>query len=85
MRWTQTELTCRQVVEVVNDYLDDGMTTDERASFEQHLHACPWCMTYLDHIRQTVALAGTLTEGSLPPALEHGVRALFRARRVSRP
>lgn len=83
MRWKQTELTCREIVEVVNDYLGDAMSTEDRASFEQHLHACPWCLTYLDQMRQTVTLAGKLTEASLPPELEQGVRALFRARRSS--
>ncbi len=78
MRWKQTELTCREVVEVVNDYLMDAMTTEERASFEQHLHACPWCLTYLDQVRQTIALTGRLTESSLQPEVERDLRAVFR-------
>jgi anti-sigma factor RsiW len=80
-RWKQTELTCREIVEVVNDYLDDVMASEERASFEQHLHACPWCLTYLRQIRQTVALGARLNEETLAPEVEQTLRALFRAQR----
>jgi hypothetical protein len=80
-RWRQTELTCREIVEVVNDYLTDAMTVEERASFEKHLHACPWCLTYLDQLRQASLLARRVTESSLPPDVEAGIRALFRSRR----
>jgi anti-sigma factor RsiW len=80
-RWKQAELTCREIVEVVNDYVGGVMSTEDRASFEQHLHACPWCLTYLQQIRQTIALVGRLNEESLPPELEQSLRALFRARR----
>jgi hypothetical protein len=80
-RWKQTELTCREIVEVVNDYLGEAMAPADRASFEQHLHACPWCLTYLRQIRQTVAFSGRLNEDSLPPGMEQSLRALFRARR----
>jgi predicted anti-sigma-YlaC factor YlaD len=82
-RWSQTGLACREVVEVVNDYLEDAMPTEERASFEQHLHACPWCLTYLDQIRQSSRLAQRVTESTLPPDVEAGIRALFRARRAT--
>jgi anti-sigma factor RsiW len=81
IRWKQSELTCREIVEVVNDYLDEQMVPEEKASFEQHLHACPWCLTYLHQIKQTVALGGRLNEETLPPAMEQNLRALFRARR----
>jgi hypothetical protein len=79
--WKQSELTCREVVEVVNDYLTDAMATPERASFEQHLHACPWCLTYLNQMRQTIALTGQLNDEPLPTDVEAGLRAAFRAQR----
>ena len=77
----QTEVVCRDVVEVVNDYLEDAMSPEERAAFEQHLHACPWCLTYLNQIRGTSSLVRRVTQAELPPAVESSLRALFRARR----
>jgi len=80
----QTEVVCRDVVEVVNDYLEDAMAPPERAAFEQHLHACPWCLTYLNQIRETRAEVGRLAAadmGQLPPAIEASLRAAFQRRR----
>ncbi|HVT10235.1 MAG TPA: zf-HC2 domain-containing protein [Polyangia bacterium] len=80
----QTEVVCRDVVEVVNDYLEDAMAPPERAAFEQHLHACPWCLTYLNQIRETRAEVGRLAETDLPQlpaAVEASLRAAFRRRR----
>ncbi|HVZ72757.1 MAG TPA: zf-HC2 domain-containing protein [Polyangia bacterium] len=81
-RWRQTEFVCRDVVEVVNDYLEDVMSTEDRASFEQHLHACPWCATYLAQLHQSSSLVRRVTEAALPADVEAGIRALFRSRRA---
>jgi anti-sigma factor RsiW len=80
-RWKQIDLTCRAIVEVVNDYLDELMSAEDRASFEQHLHACPWCLTYLRQIRETVALGARLNADDLPADVEQNLLTLFRARR----
>ena len=80
MRWKQTELTCREVVEIVNDYVTDAMAAEARADFEQHLHACPWCMTYLDQLRATVSLVGASAKkpDPLPADVEQRFRSMFR-------
>ena len=77
----QTEVVCRDVVEVVNDYLEDAMSPEERAAFEQHLHACPWCLTYLNQIRASSSFVRRVTASELPQAFESSLRALFRTRR----
>jgi anti-sigma factor RsiW len=79
----QTEVLCRDLVEVVTDYLEDALSTAERAAFEQHLHACPWCLTYLDQVRMTSTVVQTLAEAPLPQVVEDGLRTLFRVRRQS--
>lgn len=55
------ELVCIEFVEVVTDYLEGSMTSDDRARFERHLAACDGCTRYLDQIRVTVSLTGRLT------------------------
>ena len=50
------ELSCRELVEIVTDYLDDALPPTERARFDTHLASCPGCETYLEQIRATIAL-----------------------------
>ena len=64
---TARAMTCQELVELVTDYLEDTLPDEERARFEAHLALCPGCVTYLEQMRQTIQLAGLLTEDSLSP------------------
>jgi anti-sigma factor RsiW len=55
---TPSELTCRQLVELVTDYFEDALTPVERARFEAHLSDCPGCDAYLAQMRTTLEVVG---------------------------
>jgi anti-sigma factor RsiW len=73
-----TELTCREIVELVTDYLEGRMPLAERTRFEQHLVYCGGCRTYLEQIRQTIAAAGAAREEDLEPRAREDLLRLFR-------
>ena len=73
-----TELTCKELVEVVTDYLEGRMAPPDRLRFEQHLVFCDWCVTYLEQMRQTVDLVGTLREEDVSPEAEEALLEAFR-------
>ena len=52
------DLTCSELVELVTDYLEGGLSAAERARFEAHVAACEGCHVYVEQIRTTVRLAG---------------------------
>jgi anti-sigma factor RsiW len=57
-----TDLTCRELVELVTDYLEGALPAHERARFEAHLGECDACVAYVEQMRTTVRLtraAGT--------------------------
>ena len=54
------ELTCRELVELVTDYLEGALGDDERARFEAHLGGCAGCTAYLHQMRTTIWLVGRL-------------------------
>ena len=60
-------LSCKELVELVTDYLEGSLPTDERARFEEHLRDCEGCQNYLDQIERTIDLARVVDESSLPP------------------
>jgi anti-sigma factor RsiW len=72
------ELTCKELVEVVTDYLEDRMPAQERLLFEEHLAFCSWCVTYLEQMRETVRASGSLREDDLEPSTRDALLELFR-------
>jgi anti-sigma factor RsiW len=61
------ELSCREVVEILGDYLDGAMTPEDRARLEQHLADCDGCTAYLEQLRITIRLSGRLSEEAVSP------------------
>ncbi len=49
------EMACKQLVELVADYLDDTLSPDMKARFEEHLTGCDGCSTYLKQTQQIIA------------------------------
>ena len=59
---TRPTMTCRELVSLVTEYLDDTMPPPERLRFERHVAVCPPCRAHLLQIRETIRMSGTLTE-----------------------
>ena len=55
------DLTCEELVELVTEYLEGGLTERERERFEEHLGRCGGCTNYLDQIRMTIEIEGRVT------------------------
>jgi len=70
--------TCREVVELITDYLEGRLPLEARTRLEQHLVFCDWCRVYLEQIRQTIRVAGAVTEESLSPEKREELVRLFR-------
>jgi anti-sigma factor RsiW len=64
----ETEITCKELVELVSDYIERKLPRRERRRFDRHLARCPWCTMYVEQMRQVVGSLGRLTEASLSPA-----------------
>ena len=52
------DLACRELVELVTDYLENALPTAERERFEAHLAECEGCDAYVEQVRATIRLAG---------------------------
>jgi anti-sigma factor RsiW len=72
------DLTCRELVELVTDYLDDALSPAERARFEAHLEPCVVCPRYLDQLRMTAQLVGRLTEDDVSEPARETLLSAFR-------
>jgi anti-sigma factor RsiW len=76
------DLMCREVVEVVTEYLGGAMQGEDRVRLEQHLLACPPCTAHLAQVRATLELAGGLRketpESEPATGAEQDLLTLFR-------
>ena len=61
------ELVCKEVVELVTDYLGGALAPAEQVRFDQHLATCPPCTAYLAQVRTTLDLAAELGSAAAPP------------------
>ena len=71
-----TALTCKEVVELVTELLDDAMPAEDRARLEQHLLVCPPCTLHIRQVKSTIDLAAALHAAAVPSP---SVVELFRA------
>jgi anti-sigma factor RsiW len=60
------ELVCREVVELVTEYLAGTLAAADRVRFDQHLSTCPPCTAYLAEVRTMLSLAAELGSAAPP-------------------
>jgi len=71
-------MSCKELVELVTDYLEDALPREEQEQFEEHLAICHGCVTYVEQMRATVVAVGTLREEDIPPATRDELLVIFR-------
>jgi anti-sigma factor RsiW len=72
------EMPCKELVEVITDYLENRLSPADRTRFEAHLAACDACRHYLDQFRLTIRSLGRLPEESLSPDARNALLAAFK-------
>lgn len=75
---TSAELTCKELVELVTEYLENALPVSEVRRFEEHLKGCTGCRTYLEQFRQVITALGRLTEEAIPEAARQELLRAFQ-------
>ena len=71
-------MTCKELVELVTDYLEGALPDTDRLRFDEHLQGCPFCRTYLDQMRRTIRTLGQLPEEAIAPEALAELMARFK-------
>jgi anti-sigma factor RsiW len=74
----KNELVCKQMVELITDYLEGALSRSQRRRFEAHLAGCEHCAEYLEQMRATMRLTGRLRAEDLTPEMQEDFTALYR-------
>jgi anti-sigma factor RsiW len=69
---------CREMVELVTEYLEGTLAPRRRRRFEAHLSGCPHCTEYLRQMRVTIAATGRLRAESLSEEMRGELMAVYR-------
>jgi hypothetical protein len=71
-------MSCRELVELVTAYLENALSRSDRMRFEAHISGCDACTTYLEQMRTTIRLAGTLRVDDVSREAEAVLLQAFR-------
>jgi anti-sigma factor RsiW len=66
------------MVELITDYLEGALSRSQQRRFEAHLAACEHCSEYLEQMRITIRLTGSLRAEHLTPEMREDFSALYR-------
>jgi predicted anti-sigma-YlaC factor YlaD len=71
-------LVCRDITELVTDYVEGQMSLIDRLRFQLHLGMCRHCREYVSQMRRTLELTGSLPRQAPPPDVEAELVRRFR-------
>jgi anti-sigma factor RsiW len=72
------QITCRELVELVTDYLEGALSEADRSRLDAHLEGCDACRTYVEQMRLTIKACGRISEESLDPEIRGVLLDAFR-------
>jgi anti-sigma factor RsiW len=79
-----TEITCREFVELVGDYLEGRLAEARRVELEVHIGECDGCEAYLRQIRLTIVALRALGQTEDFRRTREQALAAFRELRAGR-
>ena len=71
---------CREITDLLLDYMTGELDPETVAAFEEHLRLCPDCVAFLNTYKKTVQVTRSLRYESIPAELERRARRFLRER-----
>jgi Putative zinc-finger len=74
-----TEIECRQIAELLGDYLDGSLPPETRELIDFHIDGCAPCVAFLNTYRGTVDVARKLPDITIPPELKKRLLTVLKS------
>ena len=71
-------MTCRELIAVLDDYVDGVMPEEARADLERHLADCAPCRAYLATYRKTREIGAAAGRLEIPDEMKQRLRQFVR-------
>ena len=62
----EDDLSCREVVELVTEYLENTLLPEMRKHLEEHVAECPGCENYIEQIQLTMSMLRQIAHPPVP-------------------
>jgi predicted anti-sigma-YlaC factor YlaD len=79
-----SEIECRQIAELLADYLDGALPKRTVELIEWHIDGCSPCVAFINTYRGTIRATSTLRAVEVPAELKKRLLAVLRAQREDR-
>ena len=74
-----SEIECRQIAELLGDYLDGSLPRETRELIDFHIDGCAPCVAFLNTYRGTVDIARKLPDIAIPPELKKRLLTVLKS------
>jgi anti-sigma factor RsiW len=74
-----SEIECRQIAELLGDYLDGSLPRETRELIDFHIDGCAPCVAFLNTYRGTVDAARKLPDVTIPPELKKRLLTVLKS------
>ncbi len=71
-------MTCRELAELLCDYLDGALEEERCAWIRSHLEACPECVHFMQTYQLTIEVSRRLPAADLPPEVQERLQKIFK-------
>ena len=72
-------MNCREMTDFLMAYLEEELPAEQSRAFDEHLEACPPCISYLDSYRESVRLGKAVCTREDDPVPDDAPEALIQA------
>ena len=70
--------TCKEIADLMTDYLADKLRPNVKQEFAKHLSICPDCISFVNTFKKTVQSTTTLRAEEIPPKVRANILGFLR-------
>jgi anti-sigma factor RsiW len=71
-------LKCNDFTELITEYMEGTLSPESEAACAAHVEACPHCSAYLQQMRQTIRVLGSIIDETVTPEIRQQLMDRFR-------
>ncbi len=73
-------MTCRELVDLLTDYLEGALDPETARALERHLEGCDSCHNFIKTYKATTAWVGQVTYEEMPDELKDRLASFLKAK-----